>query len=297
MSILGKVLIVFNLLAAGAFAYFTLENWKVRKDLTRAAVVREHPARRPAGRAAGRPAGRTWTRTDAAFEREVNKVPYESHPEGRRSTRPSRPGARRSGAGGEPITDQTAEVKRVQDKVFKTIPAAGRARTRTCDTSGCGRTCLAVARTGAERDGVNAVFDMRDPSRAYAARRDLPLAARTDSQTAALRALVEVADLGRTRRTSPRPTGRPASPPPARRSSGSPSARCRSGPGPGDTAEAEAEAGQRRRGRLPGRERRGGPAGRDRRAPPRTRLPGPGGGRGRRAAGRPGEHRPGGRPP
>jgi hypothetical protein len=53
-----------------------------------------------------------------------------------------------------------------------------------------------VAKTGAERDGINAVFDMRDPSRAYAARRDLPLAARTDSQTAALRALIDVANLG-----------------------------------------------------------------------------------------------------
>jgi hypothetical protein len=53
-----------------------------------------------------------------------------------------------------------------------------------------------VARTGQERDGVNAIFDMRDPSRAYAARNDLPLAARTESQTAALRALIDVANLG-----------------------------------------------------------------------------------------------------
>jgi len=35
MTILGKVLIVFNLLAAGAFAYFTLEDRRVRKDLTK----------------------------------------------------------------------------------------------------------------------------------------------------------------------------------------------------------------------------------------------------------------------
>jgi len=41
MSILGKLLIVLNLLAAGAFAYLTLENYKVRHNLTTAALQRD----------------------------------------------------------------------------------------------------------------------------------------------------------------------------------------------------------------------------------------------------------------
>src|SRR2546423_734493 len=38
MSPLGKLLIVMNLLAAGAFAYLTLENYKVRHTLTTRAL-------------------------------------------------------------------------------------------------------------------------------------------------------------------------------------------------------------------------------------------------------------------
>ena len=41
MSIFGKLLIVFNLLAAGAFAYFTLQDWKARQEITWNALSRE----------------------------------------------------------------------------------------------------------------------------------------------------------------------------------------------------------------------------------------------------------------
>jgi len=41
MGILGKLLIVFNLLAAGAFAYFVVQDWKVRQDITYNALTRQ----------------------------------------------------------------------------------------------------------------------------------------------------------------------------------------------------------------------------------------------------------------
>jgi len=195
MSILGKVLIVLNLLAAGAFTYFTLENRKIRKDLTRMAVVRdiqlngvpvEAPAVPPAD----------LDKDYAAFKREVNGLPYESIPKDTiKGAIPA--GGETLGVGvGDPVTTQTDEVKRVQAKVFDNIQQKAAGQDPNLRYQWLRAYALAVARTGAERDGVNAVFDMRDPSRAYAARRDLPLAARTESQTAALRALVGVTDLG-----------------------------------------------------------------------------------------------------
>lgn len=193
MSLLGKLLIVLNLLVAGAFAYFTLENWKVRRDLTRAAVVRsiqleglpvEAPATQPADLADGY----------VPFRRDINKVPYESLP--KETIGEAIPkGGDLLGAGGETVTNQTQEVERVQKKVLAAVPAAGGQ-----DPNGrfqwLRAYLLAIARTGFDRDGVNAVFDMRDPGRAAAARRDLPLAARTESQVAALKALNSLTDLG-----------------------------------------------------------------------------------------------------
>jgi hypothetical protein len=194
MSILGKVLIVLNLLAAGAFAYFTLENRKIRKDLTRMAVIRdiqlnglpvETPAVPPAD----------LDKDYAAFKREVNGLPYESIPKDTIKGALPAGGETLGAGGGDPVITQTDEVKRVQAKVFDNIQKAA-GQDPNLRYQWLRAYALAVARTGAERDGVNAVFDMRDPSRVYAARRDLPLAARTESQTAALRALVGVTDLG-----------------------------------------------------------------------------------------------------
>jgi hypothetical protein len=191
MSILGKLLIVLNLLAAGAFAYFTLENRKVRKDLTRVAIVRQIqlsgvPVEAPSAPPAG------LDPEDVPFKVDVNGIPYET------LAKKTIAGAVPQGGdtlGGEPVYDQTAEVKRVQAKVFDHVQKQA-GQDPSLRFQWLRAYALAVARTGAERDGVNAVFDMRDQSRAYAARRDLPLAARTESQTAALRALVGVTDLG-----------------------------------------------------------------------------------------------------
>lgn len=195
MTILGKLLIVFNLLAAGAFAYFTLENWKVRKDLTRMAAIRDIQLN-------GLPVEFPPVAPDdldsesTPFGREINGYPYEQLP------KKTFDGALPNGdevlgwsGGEERVYHQTAEVKRVQAKVFAHIQGQA-GQDQNLRFQWLRAYNLAVARTGAERDGVAAVFDLRDPTRSWAARRDLPLALRTESQVAALRALVEVAELG-----------------------------------------------------------------------------------------------------
>jgi hypothetical protein len=191
MSLLGKILIGLNLLAAGAFAYLTLENWNTRQALANALAARDVQLYGlPVEAAVGLPdpgTGRT------AMRRDIAGVPYESIQIS--TLKDAIPGGGDIyGAGSELITNQTDEVKRVQVKVFAHIAAqvAANAVTRA---QGLRAYLLAVARTGAERDGVNAIFDMLDPTRAPAARRDLPLVARTASQTAALRALVEISIL------------------------------------------------------------------------------------------------------
>lgn len=191
MTILGKLLIVFNLLAAGAFVYFTLENWKVRKDLTRMAAVRDIQL-------SGLPvefppvAPDDLDKESTPFQREINSYPYEQLP--KTTVFAAIPNGGEL-LGGGPVYNQTEEVKRVQEKVFSHI-ASQAGQDQNLRFQWLRAYALAVARTGAERDGAAAVFDLRDQTRAWAARRDLPLAARTESQVAALRALVEVADLG-----------------------------------------------------------------------------------------------------
>jgi hypothetical protein len=206
MTIFGKLLIVLNLLAAGAFTYLALENRKARKDLTRMAVVREIQLH-------GVPveASRTVEGTEKVdegyvpFRRDVNGHLYESIPMAALTVAVPRGD---EDFGGEPVADQTAEVNRVQKKVFANI-AAKAGEDQNLKMQWLRAYALAVARSGAERDGVSAIFDMRDPSRAYYARRDLPLAARTESQTAALRALIDVANLQATPEAS-RPAWIPA---------------------------------------------------------------------------------------
>jgi hypothetical protein len=186
MSLLGKILIGLNLLAAGAFAYFTVQNWNAREALTNAAFVRDiqlHGLQVEAGTGLPDPgSGRV------AMRRDVNNVPYESVK--KRTLDEAIPKGDEI-FGGATVTSQTDEVKRVKTSVFNHIAAqaGGNAATRA---QWLRAYLLAIAVTGAERDGVNAIFDMLDPTRAPAARRDLPLVARTASQTAALRAVADI---------------------------------------------------------------------------------------------------------
>jgi hypothetical protein len=187
MSMLGKLLIVFNLLAAGAFAYFTLANWKVRKELSWAAMERELRLKGiPIESPATPPADLTDDRV--AFRVEVEGNIYDTI-EKERHEKLLPPGDEEFGGG--PVLTQTAEIERLKGKITSALPAGGDPRFAMLF-----RHLQSLARTGAERDGVNALFDLRTPARLPAARRDLPLLGRTSSQSAAMRALLEVADLG-----------------------------------------------------------------------------------------------------
>jgi hypothetical protein len=53
-----------------------------------------------------------------------------------------------------------------------------------------------LARTGTERDGTNALFNVLYDNRASSAKRDLPYLGRTSSQVAAMKALADISELG-----------------------------------------------------------------------------------------------------
>src|SRR5262245_1058191 len=191
MGALGKVLIFFNLLAAGAFAYFTLENWKVRKDLSWASIEREvrlkglpveFPERPPTDldkdRAPFKFEGPNANHIDSIEKARLDKL----IPNGGELY------------GGESVTDQTSEIKRLQAKVVGALPGA---QTNLPDRFRDLRVYLLnLSPSGADRDGVNGLFDYLDPNKYYLARRDLPYLARSPSQVAALKALVDLAELG-----------------------------------------------------------------------------------------------------
>jgi hypothetical protein len=197
MSTLGKILIVFNLLAAGAFVYFTLENWKARQEVSWAAFQRqqsldglglEKPANPPSADELGDDrVAFEFTMPGNVQYKSINKDRYEKL---------LPPGGERFG--GEPVAHQTAEVERLQKKVIAGLPAAGAppAAGQPNRYQWLHAYLLSLARTGAERDGVNALLDLFVETRRSAARRDLPLLAGTSSQVAALKTLVEIADLG-----------------------------------------------------------------------------------------------------
>lgn len=193
MGILGKLLIGANLLAAGAFAYLTLQNWHVRQDLawreaSNEIRLRGYPVEPPEKPPSG------VDKDNVAFVFQVNEGTRLETLTGKRINELTPQGGQ--AYGGEAVADQTAEVKRLQPKVFATIPPLPpegqdpKPRFDWLQTY-----LLNLARTGADRDGVNGLFDLRYPERQYMARRDLPLLGRTSSQQAALRALIEVADL------------------------------------------------------------------------------------------------------
>jgi hypothetical protein len=192
MSLLGKLLIVLNLLAAGAFAYLTLENWKVRHNLTTAALTRNVALNGLPVEAPSTPG--SVGSDQVPFHMEADGTIIESVAK-KDFIKVVPPGDDFYGAkGGDTIADQTAEVKRLQKKLFEPIPALENdPNPRFNALRGY---LLNLARTGAERDGVNALFDQHVEDRRYMARRDLPLLGRTPSQSAALRALVAVAELG-----------------------------------------------------------------------------------------------------
>jgi hypothetical protein len=196
MSVLGKVLIFFNLLAAGAFAYFTLQDWKVRQELTSAAVSRELPltglAVDPQSPA---PTAEELGQDRAAFQVDlpsgkltsIRKDLFEKIiPKGGDLL------------GGGPVATQTEEVTRLQKKVQEVL-AAEKKNPQTY-FAWIQAYLIGVVRTGADRDGINALFDLANPklagsAREESARHDLAYLGNTPSRVLALQTLVAVASL------------------------------------------------------------------------------------------------------
>jgi len=192
MSILGKLLIVFNLLAAGAFAHFTLANWKVRQDLTWAAVSNQVKLDGVALEPREAPADLSPDRAPFYFMMPNGGTHLTSIPKDRFDALIPKGDVK---FGGEPVADQTTEIKRVHQKVQAALPTAD-GQGPPARLNELGRYLINLARSGAERDGVNALFIMLDPARAENAKRDLPFLCRTNSQSNALQTLVEIAALG-----------------------------------------------------------------------------------------------------
>jgi len=191
MSILGKLLIVLNLLAAGAFAYLTLENYKLRHVLTARALENDV-----------RLSGLPVEPPDGPNDYGSDRVPFR-YPSGsgviesiskKDLVKILPKGGEPFGESGEPIADQQAEVKRVQQKLISLLPALDPQNPKA-RFDWLYLYLLNLARSGAERDGVNGLFDLRTDRKEFA-RRDLPFLARTSSQVAALQAAVAIADLG-----------------------------------------------------------------------------------------------------
>ena len=123
MSILGKLLIVFNLLAAGAFAYLTLENYKVRHTLTTQALQRDIVLGGFPVESGTPPSGLSSDRVPFPYQSQGSHI--ESIAKKDLVQLLPKGGDLYGNTEGDLIADQTAEVKRVQKKIFNTsvIPA------------------------------------------------------------------------------------------------------------------------------------------------------------------------------
>lgn len=195
MSTFGKVLIVLNLLAAGAFTYVTLENWKARRELTWAATSRHLAVDGLPVEAGAAVDGLGEDRVVFHYTTPDNRV-FESIPKKRLEGLVPKGGEK---FGGDVVADQTAEIVRLQKKV-QSILEAEKANPAVYH-QWLAAYLRGLARTGANRDGVNALFLLggggaRDENRDRGFRRDLPHLARTASQSAALHALADIVDLG-----------------------------------------------------------------------------------------------------
>lgn len=189
MSVLGKILIVLNLLAAGGFTYVATDNLKKRQELTYAEF-------RNVVQLKGLPIAAPEKTTDVG----PDHVPFviEINPNTNMDTLAKEtlnkliPKGDQD-YGGEAVADQTAEVKRVRAKVLALINAGA---TPLDKLRAVRQYNLNLARSGAERDGVIALFDILDQTKALYARADLPYLATSASQIAALKALVDIGGLG-----------------------------------------------------------------------------------------------------
>jgi hypothetical protein len=185
MGIFGKILIILNLLAAGAFTYLAVTDWNIRQE---------------------------WAFSALGHELRIKGFPVEGP-----DTLPSDPddlvkfdfvgdNVRLSEikkktlkllvpVGGEPfggveVANQTAEVKRVYVVLLSLIENDQDKKAAIL------RFLLPLSQTGTERDGLIALLrDIPGTARRAIARNDLAYLGRTPAQQSALSALVAIANL------------------------------------------------------------------------------------------------------
>ncbi|QVL31068.1 hypothetical protein KIH39_19780 [Telmatocola sphagniphila] len=187
MGLLSKILLVLNLLAAGAFIYLASSVWGKRQEWTYS-VFRHTIALK------GLPLeGESGTGSeDVPFDYQVNdQVRLNTI---RKSTLQKAIPSGGSEFGGEPVNSQTAELKRLQQKIFSQIDGADG---NPAKLNLILKYLLNLAQTGAHRDGAFALLrDILNPARVEGARIEIGLLARTPSQVDALKALAAIGDKG-----------------------------------------------------------------------------------------------------
>jgi|GEM_PF-4222361 len=98
------------------------------------------------------------------------------------------------------VTSQQKELERVSDKVFAALdrPVAGQPPTDAQKLARLRSWLLSLSATGSQRDGINALTsDLFVPSLAQTARAELPLAATLDEQSTALRRIADAVAEGK----------------------------------------------------------------------------------------------------
>ena len=192
MGLLSKILMGLNLVAALAFIYLGTTVWSKRQEWTYS-VFRHTEALigLPLGSPLDSPLdGDAGTGDIVPFDFPVNDGLRLT--EIRKSTLQKIVPAGGNEFGGDAVASQTAEIKRVQQKVMSFVDAA--------DGAAAKRALLLkylnnLARTGAHRDGAFALLrDIFNPNRRDSARREIGLLARTPTQTDTLKTLAAIGD-------------------------------------------------------------------------------------------------------
>jgi hypothetical protein len=186
MGALGKTLVIFNVLAAGAFVYIATLDWGARQAWTEAAFKHELAIKGLPLQRVGSPETVDAGSVPFEFQLSDSTTLHQLKESTLQNSIP--PGGTTFGASPSEVVDnQTREVERVRDKVRENINAQDgpELKRRLLLTF-----LLNLAKTGAERDGINALLrDLYDQRRQADARRELHLLGRTPAQVAALNGL------------------------------------------------------------------------------------------------------------
>ncbi len=192
MRIWGYLLIVLNIGAAGAFVYFGMEVWKARSEWQFALLKQELVNRGLPLEAPDEPpddldedsAALSFNYGASNIDRITNKQLARLIPAG---------GKVLGFKGTKPIANQTAEVKRVEEIVFKDLDGSSREPKRIRLLVQLLNLAKSASLEGTGREGVWALLrDFPDDNRRAIARRELPFIGRSEPQVQALQAVEAV---------------------------------------------------------------------------------------------------------